>query len=31
MKKLTISEKCIKCGECAVMTDLIRELPDGTV
>ena len=31
MKKITISEKCIKCGECAVMTDLIRELPDGTV
>lgn len=31
MKKLTISEKCIKCGECAVMTDLFRELPDGTV
>lgn len=31
MKKLTISEKCIKCGECVVMTDLIRELPDGTV
>lgn len=31
MKKLSISEKCIKCGECTLSTNLLKEMADGSV